>query len=59
MSALGLTGNIRYRISLLGKVVLQVEYEDWDYIGDHGFYTGSVVTKWRDANFHDIQELKL
>lgn len=58
MSALGLTGNTRYRISLLGKVVLQVEYEDWDYVGDCGFYTGT-VTKWRDANFRDLQELRL
>lgn len=42
------TGNTRYRISWLGKVILQVEvYKNWDIMTD-------CKTLWRDATKKDV-----
>lgn len=42
------TGNTRYRISWLGKVILQIEvYKDWDIMTD-------CKTVWRDATKKDV-----
>lgn len=62
MSALGLTGNTRYRIGFFGRLILEVEYLMYvkrEYGGDSGFYLQEKVTKWRDANFYDLQQLDL
>lgn len=60
MRKLGLTGNTRYRISFFGRLILEVEYTSLLATGyGCGFFEETVVTEWRDANFYDLQELKL
>lgn len=52
---LGITGATRHRVGVLGKLVLQVEYEWRGMPAD----SRNVVTeiRWRDANVYDVIEL--
>lgn len=49
-----LTGKTRYRSSMFGKLVLQVEEE---YLDFHPLGTDTLL-RWRDADFEDFQELE-
>lgn len=52
-----LTGNMRYRQSWLGKMILQVE-ETGRSECPHGGYPSPFYTRWRDANCTDLLLIK-
>jgi len=51
-----LTGNIRYRNSLFGKLILQVEYKlnHCDDVYGSGYFDEYETVHWRDATVKDI-----
>lgn len=59
-----LTGRFRFRISLFGKLVLQVEYEKKHYDHDSGngydiYHEDEYYTRhWRDAKESDVSAIE-
>lgn len=56
---IGLTGEVRYRIGLFGKVIIQVEETSHQYDPRGGGSLSPEHKSWRDARIADIQELGL
>ena len=54
-----LTGKKRYRVSIFGKVILQVETEIVEFNpGYHCPAPDLIGTRWRDATSEDIEVFK-
>lgn len=49
-----LTGKFRFRTNWAGKLILQVQYEYYDYEGD----SSTKKTNWRDAKVEDLTLLE-
>ena len=52
-----LTGNIKFRKALFGKVILQVEEKIFEY--DNNTCHGETSYKWRDALYEDLDSIVL
>jgi len=52
---IGLTGRKRYRTTLFGKLVLQVEEQGRSFSYDGGGSYSPIYSRWRDASMTDLE----